>query len=99
MPIKVHRKTFEYTRKIDFSKIYKIDDLILTGIIRAQAQFGLLRYNHIMWHLDNKQKYTAEKLYAKYKLGKYQVPEGQWKRKRRDSASDKKGLVTQENIY
>lgn len=82
MPINVHRKTFELTRKIDFSQIYNIDDTILTGIIRAQVPYGLLNYGYIMWHTNNKSNQTAEKLYAKYKHGKYQVSELQWRRRR-----------------
>lgn len=81
MAIKVHRRTFELTRKIDFSKIYNLDDLILTGIIRAQNLFGLAAYSGIMWHENNRKSHTEDKLYARYVWGKYQDPEHQWRRK------------------
>lgn len=85
MPIKVHRRTFEFTRKLDLQNISHLDDLILTGVIRAQNRFGLNAYPGIMWYENNKSLYTEDRLYARYKFGQYQDKDHQWKRKRREN--------------
>lgn len=85
MPSKVHRRIFELTRKINFGRIYNLDDLVLTGLVRAQTPFKLTNYGDFMVYFDNNRGQLDTKLYAHYKYGKYQDPDGQWRRKRRDN--------------
>lgn len=71
MPISTYKKAFNYSINIDFTNIEKLDDVILTGIVRAQNKWNMYQVSDTFcWHVDNKKFGVAEKIKDWYQLGK-----------------------------
>ena len=79
MPISTYRTMFDYTTKINFTDIEKLDDLILSGLIRAQEKWKLYEASGIFcWHLDNKRDGVKDKMIGWYNLGKQHKGLNMW---------------------
>ena len=79
IPFSTYKKIYETTRRVNFEPIEKLDDLILTGVIRAQFKWPLYETSGMFcWHLDNKLEGVDKKMYGWYNLGKQQSFENVW---------------------
>ena len=77
MPIETYRKIFESVIEIDFEKVEKLDDLILTGLVRAGKKIPIYEASGMFcWHLDNKSKGVDKKMMGFYNLGRSRVEKG-----------------------
>ena len=77
MPIETYRKIFESVIEIDFEKVEKLDDLILTGLVRAGKKIPIYEASGMFcWHLDNKSKGVDKKMVGFYNLGRSRVEKG-----------------------
>ena len=74
MPIETYEKIYKGTKSINFKEIEKLDDLILTGILRAQYQIPIFEASGLFcWHLDNKKRNADLKMVGFHELGR-----GKW---------------------
>ena len=73
-PISTYRKMYKTLTQVDFREVEKLDDLILTGMIRAQHQWKIYEASGLFcWHLDNKKNGVLAKMEGWYNLGKSQM--------------------------
>lgn len=71
MPIHAYQKIYSSLSQIDFVEIEKVDDLILTGLVRAQLKIPLYEASGLFcWHIDNKKRGVDVKMQGFYNLGK-----------------------------
>lgn len=71
MPISTYKKAFNHSTNIDFTNIEKLDDVILTGIVRAQNKWKMYEVSDTFcWHVDNKKIGVGEKIKDWHQLGK-----------------------------
>lgn len=89
MDMESYRIIYKLSKKINFEgekgpndqfSLEKLDDVVLTGILRSQAGIRIrqLGDNYICYHLDNHKKFIEKRIMDWWKLGKYPKPEWQW---------------------
>lgn len=57
MPSLLYEKIYRLTNRINITEMLNLDDVLLTGIMRAQNRIHLKNYGdgYLCWHLDNSQ--------------------------------------------
>jgi len=71
MPISVYKKLYQSTKLVDLTPLEKLDDLILSGVLRAQLKIPLYDTSGIYcWHADNKIPNVTSRIEQFYQLGK-----------------------------
>ena len=55
MPIDVYKRLYDMTLRVDLKPIEKLDDLILSGVLRAQQKWPMYDASGMFcWHVDRK---------------------------------------------